>query len=79
MSVFTFSWCRVEGTPILDLKKEYGTFNQLPVLPRFFMEHLKLKSITLTVLLMGQFIRLFLFLNLAIQPFWESIVTIQAC
>lgn len=30
MAVFTFEWCRVEGSPIPDLQKEYGTFTQLP-------------------------------------------------
>lgn len=30
MSVFTFKWCRVEGSPIRDLQKEYGSFTQLP-------------------------------------------------
>lgn len=30
MAVFTFQWCRVEGNPIPDLGKEYGTFTQLP-------------------------------------------------
>ena len=37
MSVFTFNWCRVEGTPILDLKKEYGgSFSQLPISTKVF-------------------------------------------
>jgi hypothetical protein len=30
MGVFTFNWCRVEGAPIPDLQKEYGSFTQLP-------------------------------------------------
>lgn len=30
MAVFTIGWCRVEGMPIPDLKKEYGTFTNLP-------------------------------------------------
>ena len=30
MAVFTFGWCRIEGSPIPDLHKEYGTFTQLP-------------------------------------------------
>ena len=30
MAVFRFEWCRVEGCPIPDLGKEYGTFTQLP-------------------------------------------------
>ena len=30
MAIFTFEWCRVEGSPIPDLGKEYGTFAQLP-------------------------------------------------
>lgn len=30
MAVFTMSWCRIEGMPIPDLKKEYGTFTNLP-------------------------------------------------
>ena len=36
MGVYTFSWCRVEGMPILDLKKEYGLFNQLPDTTKVF-------------------------------------------
>ena len=30
MAVFTIGWCRVEGMPIPDLEKEYGTFTNLP-------------------------------------------------
>ena len=30
MAVFTMSWCRIEGMPIPDLEKEYGTFTNLP-------------------------------------------------
>lgn len=30
MAVFTIGWCRVEGMPIPDLEKEYGTFINLP-------------------------------------------------
>lgn len=30
MTVFTIGWCRVEGMPIPDLEKEYGTFTNLP-------------------------------------------------
>ena len=30
MAVFTISWCRIEGMPIPDLEKEYGTFTNLP-------------------------------------------------
>ena len=36
MSVFVFNWCRVEGMPILDLKKEYGDFSQLPLSTKVF-------------------------------------------
>lgn len=30
MAVFRYEWCRVEGNPVPDLGKEYGTFTQLP-------------------------------------------------
>ena len=30
MAVYTFSWCRVEGTSIPDPEKNYGTFTNLP-------------------------------------------------
>ena len=30
MAVFTIGWCRVEGMPIPDLEKEYGTFTNIP-------------------------------------------------
>ena len=30
MAIFTINWCRVEGMPIPDLGKEYGTFINLP-------------------------------------------------
>lgn len=36
MAVFTFEWCRVEGCPIPDLGKEYGTFAQLPSSTKIF-------------------------------------------
>lgn len=36
MAVFTFEWCRVEGSPIPDLQKEYGTFTQLPSNTKIF-------------------------------------------
>ena len=36
MAVFTFEWCRVEGSPIPDLNKEYGTFTQLPLNTKVF-------------------------------------------
>ena len=36
MAVYTFGWCRVEGSPIPDLNKEYGTFNQLPYNTKIF-------------------------------------------
>lgn len=36
MAIFTFAWCRTEGTPIPDLEKEYGTFKNLPYTTRVF-------------------------------------------
>lgn len=36
MSVFRYEWCRVEGNPIPDLGKEYGTFTQLPATIKVF-------------------------------------------
>lgn len=36
MAVFTFEWCRVEGNPISDLYKQYGTFTQLPSNTKIF-------------------------------------------
>lgn len=30
MAIFAMSWCRIEGTPIPDLEKEYGSFTNLP-------------------------------------------------
>lgn len=36
MAIFTFAWCRTEGTPIPDLEKEYGKFNNLPLTTRVF-------------------------------------------
>ena len=36
MSVFTFEWCRVEGSPIPDLQKEYGAFTHLPANTKVF-------------------------------------------
>lgn len=30
MAVFTYEWCRVEGSPIPDLQKQYEAFTQLP-------------------------------------------------
>lgn len=36
MAIFTFGWCRTEGTPIPDLQKEYGTFTNLPASTKVF-------------------------------------------
>ena len=36
MALFTFAWCRIEGTPIPDLEKEYGKFENLPLTTRVF-------------------------------------------
>ena len=30
MAVKTYGWCRVEGTPIIDKRKLYGEFTNLP-------------------------------------------------
>lgn len=36
MAVFIFGWCRVEGSAIPDLQKQYGTFTQLPYNTKIF-------------------------------------------
>ncbi len=36
MAVFRYEWCRVEGNPVPDLGKEYGTFTQLPSTTKVF-------------------------------------------
>ena len=57
MGVFTFSWCRVEGMPILDLKKEYGAFNQLPDTTKVFYGTPEVKIINPTSLVNGSIYR----------------------
>lgn len=36
MAIFTFGWCRTEGTPIPGLEKEYGAFVNLPASTKVF-------------------------------------------
>lgn len=36
MAIFTFEWCRTEGCTVSNLRKEYGTFTQLPANTKIF-------------------------------------------